>query len=78
MATSTSHHVVTLSLSDVAVMLLVSLGFLGVFLCQAFAGTLSQHRWARAIYVHAMNGFYVDIPARRITAWFYQQESPVQ
>ncbi|MEZ6066136.1 MAG: proton-conducting transporter membrane subunit [Planctomycetaceae bacterium] len=78
LASSTSYRVVAASRLDIAIMLVVSLGFLGVFLCQMLAGTLSQHRWARALYIHAINGFYIDIPARRLTAWFYGQGAPVQ
>jgi NAD(P)H-quinone oxidoreductase subunit 5 len=77
-ASSTSHHTVPASMLDVAVLVLVAMGFVGVFALQALAGPLGQRRWVKALYVHAMNGFYFDIPARRITAWFYRQAAPVQ
>lgn len=77
-ASSTSHHTVVPSTLDVAVLAVVSLGFVAVFAVQALSGSLAQHRWVRALYVHAMNGFYIDIPARRLTAWFYGQTAPVQ
>lgn len=66
------------SLLDVSVLVLVALGFVGVFALQALSGPLANRPWVRSVYVHAMNGFYVDIPARRITARFYRQPAPVQ
>jgi NAD(P)H-quinone oxidoreductase subunit 5 len=77
-ASSTSHHTVVPSSLDFAVLGLVALGFVGVFTLQALSGSLTNHRWVRSLYVHAMNGFYIDIPARRLTAWFYRQTAPVQ
>ena len=66
------------ALLDVAVLGLVALGFVGAFMLQALSESLAKRRWVRAVYVHAMNGFYIDIPARRLTAWFYGQSAPVQ
>ncbi|MEZ6056121.1 MAG: proton-conducting transporter membrane subunit [Planctomycetaceae bacterium] len=77
-ASSTSHHVLVPSILDVAVLVIVALGFVAVFALQALSGPLSNRRWFRALYVHAMNGFYIDIPARRLTAWCYRQAGPVQ
>lgn len=77
-ASSTSHHMLIPSMLDAAVLGLVALGFVGVFALQALLGSLVQRRWIQALYVHAMNGFYLDIPARRLTAWFYRQAAPVQ
>lgn len=77
-AKSTSHHTVAPSTFDVAVLALVAAGFVGVCTLQALAGPLAERGWVRALYVHAMNGFYIDIPARRLTAWFYRQTTPVQ
>jgi hypothetical protein len=28
------------------------------------------------LYVHATNGFYLDIPARRVTAWVWGGTAP--
>lgn len=75
---STSHHMVAPSMLQFAVLGLVALGFIGVFTLQALSGPLAKRRWVRALYVHAMNGFYIDIPARRLTARFYGQTAPVQ
>jgi len=77
-ASSLSHHMVGLTTLHVVVLGLVALGFVGVFTLQALSGPFSKHRWVQAMYVHAMNGFYIDIPARRLTARFYGQTAPVQ
>jgi NAD(P)H-quinone oxidoreductase subunit 5 len=77
-ASSTSHHSVVPSTLHLAVQAFVALGFVAVFTLQALSGPLAKHRWVRAAYVHAMNGFYIDIPARRLTARFYGQSAPVQ
>jgi len=63
---------------NLGVMTVVSLGFLAVFALQARTRSLAHSRWGRALYVHALNGFYIDIPARRLTARFYGQSAPVQ
>lgn len=75
---STSHHAVVPSTLNTTVLGLVVLGFVAVFTLQSLSASLAKRRWVRAVYVHAMNGFYVDIPARRLTAWFYGQAAPVQ
>lgn len=77
-AGSASHHPVVPSTLDFAVMGVVALGFAGVFALQSLSVPLAKRRWVRVLYVHAMNGFYIDIPARRLTAWFYRQSAPVQ
>ncbi len=77
-ASSTSHHTVVPSVLDVAVFAVVSIGFVGVFALQILSGSLTKPQWFKRLYVHAMNGFYFDIPARRLTAWFYGQAAPVQ
>jgi NAD(P)H-quinone oxidoreductase subunit 5 len=77
-ASSTAQQMVGPSLLDFLVLALVALGFVGVFALQALSGPLANRRWVRTVYVHAMNGFYIDIPARRITARFYRQPAPVQ
>lgn len=77
-ASSTSHHAVVASPLNAIVLGLVALGFGGVFILQALSARFAQRRWVKALYVHAMNGFYIDIPARQITARFYGQSAPVQ
>jgi len=77
-ASSTSHHTAAPSTLDIVILALVALGFLGVFTLQAISGTLARNRWVRALNVHALNGFYIDIPARRLTARIYGVTAPVQ
>lgn len=75
---STSHHRLNPSAFELAIFILVASGFIGVFTLQALSMRLANHRWLQALYVHTMNGFYIDIPARQLTAWFYRQSAPVQ
>lgn len=77
-ATSLAHHPQTQSVLSLVVLAVVALGFVGVFLLQVLSRPLADRRWVQALYVHAMNGFYIDIPARRLTARFYGQAAPVQ
>jgi NAD(P)H-quinone oxidoreductase subunit 5 len=75
---SASHPGLAASALDIPVLVVVGLGFGAVFAIQALSAPLAQRRWIKALYVHAMNGFYFDIPARRLTGWFYRQAAPVQ
>ncbi len=75
---STPRPVVPPSPFDLVLLTFAALGFAGLCGLQALAGPLAQQRWVRALYVHAMNGFYVDIPARRLTARIYGVAGPVQ
>ena len=77
-ASSLSHPILAPSIMHVVVLILVSTGFIGIFSFHALSGPLASRRWVQALYVHAMNGFYIDIPARRLTARFYGQKAPVQ
>ena len=62
---------------DIAVAALVVVGFLGVFAIQAAGMTLARLPLVRSLYVHAANGLYCDIPARRITARVWGLTTPV-
>jgi NAD(P)H-quinone oxidoreductase subunit 5 len=75
---SISHHTVVHSTLDTVILALVVLGFTGLFTLQAISDRFTHHRWVRTLYVHAMNGFYIDIPARRLTARIYGVTAPVQ
>ena len=75
---STTLHHVSSSVLDIAVLTIVAVGFVLVFSLQTLSGPLAKRRWIKALYVHAMNGFYVDIPARQLTARIYGQKAPVQ
>ena len=57
---------------------LVTLGFIFICVLQTIFTSLTDLPVVRALYVHAMNGLYLDIPARRLTARFWGQAAPVQ
>ena len=80
LSTSVSHHMVAPSMFDNAIVLLAGLGFLAVFGLQALTDSSSRvsSQALRAFYVHALNGFYLDVPARRITGKLWGQRGPVQ
>lgn len=77
-ASSISHYTPPQSTLDLLILVFVAVGFLSVFTLQAISARLAQRRWVRTLYVHAMNGFYIDIPARRLTARIYGVSAPVQ
>lgn len=73
---SASHKSAVPSPLDFAVVGLVATGFIAVFLLQAIAGRFSHLPAIRALYVHAANGFYLDIPPRRLTARVWGRPGP--
>jgi len=75
---SVSHQTINPSLLDSLVILIVALGFIGIFLLQAAAASGWSGPLFRSLYVHALNGFYIDVAARRVTARVYGQRGPVQ
>lgn len=75
---SVSHQMITPSLLDSLVMLIVALGFIGIFLLQAAAASDWRPPLLQSLYVHALNGFCLDVAARRLTARVYGHSSPVQ
>ena len=68
LSSSVSQQPVTPSTLDNLLLALVAIGFLGVFVLQAVTPRLSSSPLLSSLYVHAANGFYCDIPARRLTA----------
>ncbi len=68
---SASHQLVAETPLGMAVSIFVTLGFLGVFVLQSAAEIFAGVPWIRSLHVHASNGFYFDIPARRLTARIY-------
>ncbi len=80
LSTSVSHHMVAPSLFDNAIVALAGFGFLAVFGLQALmdGNSKGSSQALRAFYVHALNGFYLDVPARRITGKLWGQRGPVQ
>ena len=75
--TSVSHQITAPSPLHGLVLATVAIGFLGVFALQAVAGAFSRSPVLQALYVHAAHGFYLDIPARRLTARVWGRPSPV-
>lgn len=61
---------------DAAVIVAVAAGFVFVFVLQLAADRLSDWPTLRSLYVHAANGFYLDIPARRLTARVWGSNAP--
>jgi len=68
LAQSVSHLIVPLTLMNAIMLPLLAIGFLGVFALQASILHFNQLPVLRRLYVHASNGFYLDIPAQRLTA----------
>lgn len=76
LATSVSHHAFPPSPLDIAVIGLVAAGFLAIFLLQAVVSRSVRSTLLQSLYVHAANGFYLDIPARRLTARIWGGAAP--
>lgn len=81
LATSVSHRVLPPSPHDIAVISIVALGFIALFVLQAVVTRATRSRSTqssalRSLYVHASNGFYLDIPARRLTARIWGGAAP--
>lgn len=76
LASSVSHQYVGPSPLDIALIGVMAAGFIGVFVLQAVAIRLSHLPVIRSLYVHSANGFYLDIPARRMTAWVWGNSAP--
>ncbi|MFM7244101.1 MAG: NADH-quinone oxidoreductase subunit L [Planctomycetaceae bacterium] len=72
-----AHNAGPTSSLDAAVAALVVVGFLSMFAIQAAGVTLARLPVVRSLYVHAANGLYCDIPARRITARVWGLKAPV-
>jgi hypothetical protein len=51
--------------------------FVVIFIVQNFIQSFSHLGWVQVFYVHANNGFYLDIPFRRLTGWIYGQPAAV-
>ena len=64
-------------LLDMAALAMVLAGFLGIFLLQILMDPLGRFPWMRALHVHAMHGFYMDIPSRKLAGMFWGKSYPV-
>jgi NAD(P)H-quinone oxidoreductase subunit 5 len=78
LADTVPHQSTPPSLLDSVVFWLVTLGFIFICALQTVFTSLTDLPVVRSLYVHAMNGLYLDIPARRLTARFWGQSAPVQ
>ena len=78
LAETVPHLMTPPSSMDTIVFGLVALGFGFICILQSIFIPLTKLPFVRALYVHAMNGLYLDIPARRLTARFWGQSAPVQ
>lgn len=72
-----AHQAGPAGLLDMLIAGAVVLGFVAVFAVQAAASALAWVPTVRGLYVHASNGFYLDIPARRLTARCWGLKAPV-
>jgi len=62
---------------DLAVHIVALASFVMIFVVQNFIQSFSHLPWVQVFYVHANNGFYLDIPFRRLTGWIYGQPAAV-
>ncbi|MEZ6041297.1 MAG: proton-conducting transporter membrane subunit [Planctomycetaceae bacterium] len=78
LASSVSHLKIIPSSFDSLVTAFVGMGFVGIFVLQATTRLATPGPLLRSLYVHAVHGFYLDVPARRVTAWAWGQQGPTQ
>ena len=78
LADTVPHLTMPPSSMDRIVFWLVTMGFGFICVLQSIFIPLTGLPLVRTLYVHAMNGLYLDIPARRLTARFWGQSAPVQ
>jgi NAD(P)H-quinone oxidoreductase subunit 5 len=72
-----SHQPVADSPFDITVSAVAMASFFLMFILTHFTQGFSHFWWMHRFYVHANNGFYLDIPLRRITARIYGQRAAV-
>ena len=65
------------SIFDFTLIAVSFVGFGGLLILPALVNSSARAAWLSRFYVHAMNGFYVDIPARQLTARFWGRMTPV-
>ncbi len=76
-ASSVARSLPPASTVDLLVAGLVVVGFLAVFAIQAASQVVTRLPAIRALHVHAANGFYLDVPARQVTARVWGLSTPV-
>ena len=72
-----SHQPVADSPFDITVSAVAIVSFFLMFILTHFTQGISHFPWMHRFYVHANNGFYLDIPLRRVTARIYGQRAAV-
>jgi NAD(P)H-quinone oxidoreductase subunit 5 len=77
LAATMSRQPLERSLLDMAVHVVAVASFAAIFIVQNFIQSFSHLGWVQVFYVHANNGFYLDIPFRRLTGWIYGQPAAV-
>jgi NAD(P)H-quinone oxidoreductase subunit 5 len=66
---SIAHEASDTGVIGVVVLSVVAVGFVGVFLLQQSLSAPGYHpAWLRRFYVHARNGFYIDLVAHKLVA----------
>lgn len=71
-----SHAQVATSLSSQIAIGIVAIGFMTLGIIQIAKDHFAGSPILQALYVHAVNGFYFDIAARRITALLWARSAP--
>jgi NAD(P)H-quinone oxidoreductase subunit 5 len=77
LAATMSRQPLERSLLDRVVHVVAVASFVAIFVVQNFIQSFSHVGWVQVFYVHANNGFYLDIPFRRLTGWIYGQPAAV-
>ena len=77
LAATMSRRPIDRSPLDLTVRVVAMTSFVVIFVVQNFIQSFAHLPWVQVFYVHANNGFYLDIPFRRITGWFYGQPAAV-
>ena len=70
------HALVATSLSSQIAVGIVAIGFVSLGIIQIAKDHFTGSRILQVLYVHAVNGFYFDIAARRLTALLWARSAP--
>lgn len=77
LAGSVPHRQASVSILDEALIVMTFVCFCGLLTLPILANSPAGAAWLARFYVHVINGFYVDIPARQLTARFWGRTTPV-
>ncbi|MFN3160086.1 MAG: proton-conducting transporter membrane subunit [Rubinisphaera brasiliensis] len=75
LANSVSYQLLHQHSFIIAMIATCCLGFITLLFLQFIVATHTRNRYLARLYVHAANGFYVDIPARALTAQVWGERS---